>query len=67
MTASYLPASNSKAELRSLAAGTDKAAAGFVTGARKKVAVVLVGVGLVATVAWIGVLGWTIGALLRLW
>ena len=66
MTASYLPASNSEAELRSLAA-TNKAAANFVTVAREKVAVVLIGVGLVATVAWIGVLGWAIGALLRLW
>jgi hypothetical protein len=67
MTASYLPTSNSQAELRSLATSPDKAATSFVTVAREKVAVVSIGVGLVATVAWIGVLGWVLGAVLRLW
>jgi hypothetical protein len=66
MTASYLRSSDSEAEIRSLAA-TSGAATNFAPDIRHKVALVVVGVGLVATVAWTGVLGWIIGKVFRLW
>jgi len=67
MTASYVPTRNSEAEMGSLTATTGNAPANFITVTRQKIAVMLIGVGLVATVAWVAVLGWAVGLLLRLW
>jgi hypothetical protein len=67
MTVSYLPAGSSEAEIRSRPAIADGPAANFIRVAREKIAVCLVGVGVVATVLWVATLGWAIGLVLRFW
>ena len=66
MTVSYSPAAGS-AELRSMAAVTHHASPSLITLTRQKLALMLVGVGMLATVAWAATLGWAMGVLLRLW
>jgi hypothetical protein len=68
MTASYLPTTNPEIEVRSLTVTNDNAEVDLVTIARQKIAVALIAVGLIATVAWVGVLGSLVSRLLlRVW
>jgi hypothetical protein len=64
MTASYLPTSNPEIEVRSLTVANDNAEVDLITVTRQKIAVSLIGVGLIATVAWVGVLGFLVSRLL---
>jgi len=68
MTVSYSPTRNAEVRIGTLdAAAASSRYADFVTLARQKVAVGLIGVGLVATVAWIGALGWAMAILVARW
>jgi hypothetical protein len=68
MAVSYSPRSSAEAGIGPLEAPAGRSKhADFVTLARQKVAVGLVGVGLVVTVAWIGALGWAMAVLVARW
>ena len=63
----YLPSNNSDGEIRSLDCTNSNSTASFARHARHDIAIALVGLALVANVAWIGALGWAAGVLLRFW
>jgi hypothetical protein len=66
MTVLYLPTGDSDADIRHFENSPESAAA-LVRQLRHKIAIALVGLSFVATVVWVGALGWATGRLLHLW